>query len=627
MSKPNNKLDEFITYTYHFELHVAKTWLQIFALRNTDKNLHTKSTSPNDTLVINTRKDAHQTIQDVKFGYIGPSVNNYGMYSPDGTMTFNIIEPNRVNFIEKLSNIMKNHNVQSLGSLHWALKIFFVGRTNENNIKTVPLKGILIPIAFKDFDATFTNKGGEYHMDFITTSSFASSTELASESAVLLAGYCNKAISVSAKTVKGALIELQQKLNDNYKKTYEVELQKPKNVRGLVYKINIDKDLEDGNIDYIPSKDSTQQGSNTTITFSSSETILTWIFQILRSSNKLNAMVSYSKDMLRNEKSYPRVKFISVYPSYTLDESNMIITFNIYLFKGEDSPIQGLKNSSGSSYGNLLEFDFMFGPSGENIDVIGFDIHMKSALAWFSNLSTNSSDANTGLSASGKTSKVSTDVANKTPKIVTIDRIALPIKDGFDIGYLPSVTSTDKTGQINRGEGQSIKTAKLMFDTVAEMHGAFDPQFTMTIRGNIDLLEAGVCYPLSDLGLIDEVPFGVRGPLWIKVHIKSPDDETGAYHDFFYKGKYNVISIENHFVDGKFLQVINMIMMGGLDLDYSKQILNAIAADPNAFNIKSKEPIITPPTTQINTPTTIRIPSIKYSPTPKNDYYKPGRTL
>jgi hypothetical protein len=121
-----------------------------------------------------------------------------------------------------------------------------------------------------------------------------------------------------------------------------------------------------------------------------------------------------------------------------------------------------------------------------------------------------------------------------------------------DIALLPSTSKVDSTGFIKHSY-DSVPATKKMFAAVSEMNCAYDPALTFTIRGNLDLLLAGVIYPT---GLEEKRdPVSVTSPKWIKVNIKDQDGEP-----FFYTGKYQLISIENYFSGGKFTQNLSVIM-------------------------------------------------------------------
>lgn len=560
MSKPANPLDVFTTYTYHFELHAAYSWEDLALATSTDQNLSTTSTKMNKTTVINTRRDAHQTIDDVAFSYIGPSANSNGHFIPDGTMHLKVIEPNKMFFIEKIANMMNDFKISTLGSLHWGLKIFFVGRKPDNTIHTLPYPGIgvMIPMTFVDMESSFTFKGGEYIMNFVSLASFAGANTDESKTNSLLAGYCNKNLSITAKSVKEALKELENQLNLNYKRTYDTELKNDKNARPLKYYIHYDTSLPEGTIDLSVGADSFAPNGSHTMQFYQEDTIVTWIFHILRSSKTLNDLVAESLDGIRKE-GHPNVNVLSVFPSFIATKSECQIIYNVSMYRGDNTQIKSLKN-------NTMEFDFLFGSPGANVDVLGFDIHMKSALAWFSNSTRGSVDAATKISGTGMNNPaVSQNVIVSNQKKETSQasndlRYPIPIKSG-DIAYLNASPQVDATGQIKYKE-DAIPSAKLMFNTITQMNAAFDPQFTFTIRGHLDLLTAGIIYPQNEVGKLQSIPFGIRAPLWIKVNIKSPNDQKTS---FFYTGRYNVISVENHFSQGKFTQNLVVLMMQTTD--------------------------------------------------------------
>jgi len=544
MSSPANPLDKFATYTYQFELHASPYWQKLELLMDSDANAMTNPTEPNDTLLINTRVDAHQTIDDVVFNYFGASVNNNGQFFPGGELSFKVQEPNGVSFISKIANLMSNFNVTTPNSLLWALKIFFVGRLADNTIETLPRSGMLIPLTFKEMESTFTFKGGEYMMHFVTQSSFAGTSNNDDVESTIMAGYCNKNVTVAAKTVKEALQQLEQKLNDNYAKTYQTELKNAPSARSITYKINIFDDV-DGALSLI-GKDSYAEDDHVKLTFHPSQTIITWIFQILRSSDELNKVVGASLEGIKKQ-DHPGVKFLVVLPRYLLTESNLEIIYDIGFYEG--------------SADDMITFDFLFAEPGKNVDILGFDIHMNSALAWFSNKSTNSVDHQCNSSSTlptddPKSYSENACVPNQAKdKLYNADQpYPIPGKKN-DIAWLNATSRVDMNGYV-KYRNSAVPGAKLMFSTLAQMHSAYGSQVLFTIRGNLDILQAGILYPhvsLSD----QKIPFGIKGPKWLKVNIMQPDQTT----PFFYTGKYNVVSLENHFTGGKFVQVLNTLMM------------------------------------------------------------------
>lgn len=598
MSNPSNPLDRYTTYTYHFELWAAANFDDLALVQSTSSNVPTephKAAHIDGTnqalLLINTRKDAHQTIDDVDFGYIGPSGNPHGQFSPDGSMTFKVIEPNRIYFVEKLANVLKTLNASDLSSLHWGLRVYFVGRTPENKIEELPAPGqhgILIPMAFADMNAEFTNAGGVYNFNFVSLSTFAGSENPVAKSNILLAGHCNQSLSIASSTVEDALKVLEAALNDNYEQTYQTILANNKNARPIKYFINInDPDIK-GEISLVGAD--LFEGGQVKMTFSPEKTILEWIYTILRSSTSLNALVASSLDNngINGLKSpgHPGVKIISVYPSFVGYEKECHIIYDIYMYTGAD---------------DITEFDFMFANPGSAVDVISFGIKMKTALAWFAN---NTAASTINLSGNNQQT-VQTIFANQTissnPKQNTTEGAYVIPGYGNDPAYLPISISQPENSLIRYKTEKDAQVAKLMFNTVTQMNGAFDAMFSFDIRGNLNFLTAGIIFPRTLAGAAQEVPFGVKNPKWIKVNVRSPNDsrdknasnksKNEKHESMFYNGLYQVISIRNKFTAGHFTQELSVMMMAPLSqsTDSKSGTKEApVKATPQIFTGKDK---------------------------------------
>ena len=110
MANPANPLDRYVTYTYHFELHAGTSWDQLKYLEQSDANLSTDRFSANGTLLINTRKDAHQVIDFVKIvatqSRTGGGIGAFVIAGADNQpVEITISEPGGFAFIEKIQRI------------------------------------------------------------------------------------------------------------------------------------------------------------------------------------------------------------------------------------------------------------------------------------------------------------------------------------------------------------------------------------------------------------------------------------------------------------------------------------------------------------------------------------------
>jgi len=547
MSTPANPLDKFVTYTYHFELYVATSLDDISSLFSIGPiNLSTSPTygtrlKSGPLLLINSIKDAHQIIDDVVFSYIGPSVNNNGLMIPDGSMVMRILEPNGVSFIEKLARALNTFEASNLNSLVWGIKIFFVGRTETNKIFIMP-NPVLIPMNFLKISSTYTNRGGEHILHFVSMQNINYSQH---NPANQQTGYCNKMITVNASTVKGALNNLIDQLNSIYNDIYVNEFSNSKNSKTLNYSINIPEDI-DGPLDVYKSANMLTINSTTAISCTQDLSIVEWIFYILRGSTKLNAIVGTSLQGLKKE-GHAGVKMLSVLPFIKYNKTTVDIRYDIMWYEGDRKKDK------------VYIFDFLFATPGKNVDVISFDITMLNTLAWFSN---GKSSVNKNLvppdSKQTPDSKSYSSANVVTPDTKSAALSIPPTKQlnqipGLhgDIAFIPLTYPIDTDSGFSNIKSEAISNFTYMFSSIDEMHGATAPSLTFKIRGNLDLLQAGIIYPGSK-----KIPFGVTGPTWIKVNIK---DQQG--HQFFYTGKYNLISIENHFSQGVFTQNLHVMMM------------------------------------------------------------------
>jgi len=581
MSTPANPLDQFVTYTYHFELYAARSWDNLAKLEAKDTNQSTSPTKgtpssavtgtakdPAPLLLINTRKDAHQIIDDVVFGYIGPSANPNAQFMPNGKMSMRILEPNGISLVQKIAQALYTFDVSSPSSLVWGIKIFFVGRLPDNTIVTMPpippattstpaqsglidkstppSTNILIPMMFKTMTSAFSNRGGEYELHFVSMVSINTDED---NPANLLTGYCNKSISFKAKTVKEALSTLQDQLNANYAKVYVNELANTAGAKKLNYIIKVDPAVE-GDLDAFVG-DNFAPGSIRTLSFPTDQTIVSWIFTILRGSKKLNSIVGDSLQGLKKE-DHNGVKILSVMPTIVHHSTSVDLIYNITFYEG------------GS---DTTTFDFLYASAGKNVDVLSFDIKMNNLLAWFSN-GASSYDKNTNQSSTlpkiDKTwfqnNTLTSDVTKTGLSIPPTGQLfQIPAKSG-DVAHLYLTDELDYTG-LSQYTVDAVPSAKYMFNTLLELHGATNFNLTFKIRGNLNLLTAGIIFPGSANGATAngqtiKMPFGVLQPKWIKVNIK---DQAG--NPFFYTGKYNLVSIENHFSQGVFTQNLYVFMM------------------------------------------------------------------
>lgn len=545
MATPSNTLDQFVTYIPHYELHVAKDWPELKAVETADFNATTLPNFATQTLLINTRKDAHQQIDNVKFQYLGPSIEPSGAMNPIGMLSLDIIEPNGTSFIEKIQNVQTKYDVSNLmGGLIFGLKIFFVGRTADGSDVTVPFTKI-IPLHISTIDAKFTHKGGEYHLTFNCSGSAAVSTSLQPDNGLSRSvAFTNKNISFKSSSVRDAIKQLETKLNQNYQDLYETELKNVNGSKQLSYRINLDEEII-GNL-YLSTKETYGENEPCQITFTNSIDIASMIRTILYASKEVNEMIAGSRDGLSKE-FHPNVRLPVTKASYLLLPDRVEVVFDVQLYKG------------GKVEGNTFEFDYFFSGPGKNVDVLEFEIRYPSMLNWMS-----SSKAGTNIHFNNDSNIPKREAAsysqNCTHEDITREICYAKPKDPKSIDAtsndpaLTSVVNQIETKGFIKYQAVAVPAARLAFETIGLACAAINPQLSFTIRGHYQLLERVILYPDRDSTSLD--PIGISNGAWAKVNIFNADGSA-----FFYTGHYRILAVENVFSGGKFIQHLTVIMM------------------------------------------------------------------
>jgi hypothetical protein len=554
MASPVNPLDVFVTYIPHYELHLSDHWDELDALSRKDTNSQTTAKQSNGTLLINTRKDAHQHIDNIKYTYFGPLVDPSGCLQCAGTLTMEIIEPNGVSFIEKLSNRMKALNItQYQAGAQFALKIFFVGIKADGSHDTITLNNV-IPIMLDKMEAKYSHKGGEYHISFNISSDSVGSTPLRPENGLARAvGFVNKNISFKAGTVQEAMKLLEVQLNKNYTDVYANELANSGGARSLKYSIELDPKIT-GGLNLV-TKDSLAPGEKCQLTFTPSVDIGTMIRQIMMSSKDVCDMIGGGSDGITKD-GHPGVKLPILQTFYHAEKSVITVIYRVVLYEG-------------GNIEDVYTFDYYF--SGKNVDILEFEVKFNQMECWIqeSLVSTEFS-----RNADGKVPTEHPDAhkSNNLPTNKTCTRLEnIPANNkkdinakSADLAALPLSPRAEGTGLI-RHEGSAVPSAKLAFETLGRAVGATNNQVTFTIRGHLDILDK-VVYPPNGKG---DPPIGVSKSSWIKVNIFDQDENP-----FFYTGKYLMTTVENIFSGGKFLQNLTVSMVEPSNLPPSTPTVN-----------------------------------------------------
>ena len=560
MSNPVNPLDKFVSYTYYFELHAHHSWDELARLDNpssaatlgnitingTVSEEATTAATSGDTLLINTRKDAHTIIDDVNFSEVLAGSGNPPMVS-FGNLIMTITEPNGILFIEKLKNhLLKLQMLPSdIMQVQFALRVVFVGR-DENNFVTIN-GSPLIPIHLMSMTAKFDLRGGVYHPLFIISTSAAQDNNPLGSAA----GKTTSNISFSAGTVQQACKALEARLNADYAKIFATEVANCANAKPLNFVIDIDKKI-DGKCD-LATKESTAPGALSKFSFNPNTPIIDMVRVIINSSPDLNAKIGASLPNITKQY-HPNVNMITITPSYQARDTSIDIVMRIREYVGAGKEIIG----DGKTVGNTYEFNYIFAGPGKNVDILDFEIMFTNFIMYIANTTTYGTQLNTNGSGTGSSNVADTksfSVGNVIHEDSTrfsltnlpIQKQCIPAEQN-SAALLPSNVAQPILSNIPPA---SIPAASLAFSTVTAGNAAMNMTIAFTIRGNSEILTRCIGSPDGDT-----MPLGATEGLWIKVNIFDQN-----HNSFYYTGAYRLLDIQNIFSGGKFTQVLKVLMM------------------------------------------------------------------
>jgi len=540
MARPQNPLDVFATYTYHFELHADPSWDTLLALESSDANAHTTRWEPNGTLIINTRKDAHQHIDNVTFAAVASVTSKTELFVSKGKIHMTITEPGGFALTEKLTAVKSNANVKDFSSLQFVLKPIFVGRTPDNTIITI--YGKLIPFIISGIRATFDHQGGIYYFEGVIATDMASASRHGPNGPHMQYSYTDKNIQFKANTVEEALSLLSDGLQQNYDKTYTNWLN-DNGARKINYSINVDGDIK-GKLESVI-KDSFAPDDDKKLNFDPKKEIGSHIMDIIRRSKSLNETIGASKDAYDQEFD-PGAFMPIIVPRVHMKDGEVEVAYDVKVYKGG---------------GDTFEFDYYFAGAGKNVDILQYEVVFNNLNAWLRTATDMGTDRHSDMSATMATYDTPWWVENIVHPDQTREKLynLIPKKNTIealtnDVAYLASSYQQDKFG-FNALPVKDVSSSRMATDASVIMRGAIRPQQEVVIRGHLDLFNACCAYPDGSRYM-----FGTTDSLWIKINIFMVED--GIRRPFFYTGYWMLTGIENHFSGGKFTQKLSMIYKG-----------------------------------------------------------------
>jgi hypothetical protein len=552
MAKPANDLDKYVTYTYHFELHCARNWDELKTRDGVISEAATTRYASNGTLLINTRKDAHQTIDEVNFDCISPSSSPGDAPTGLAELKMTVKEPGGFSFIEKLKTRMNELDITAISDAVFGLKIIFVGRSADNNID---LQHHLrtIPLCLINMSGNFTQEGGLYQLDFISLDSLASPRGGATGQQTNYA-FTNKNMAFEANTVEEALAKLEFKLNENYKETYKHELHNDGNSKKIVYKIEFDPEISGAVTGVV--KNSFAVDDTKKFSFHPRQSITTVIMDIIKRSPSLCIRIGKTSEYLK--KPFHQGVFVPIITPKVYPKDNIVeVRFVISLYKGGPT--------------NVFEFDYFFADAGRNVDIQNYNVNISMVTALLAVKTKNGADTGANFSAQVPVQDINRyrnlmhePVTQKFLPYKAVERSDIGRKTG-DVAHPPS-TSHRGTQNYNAMPLDAVSPLRMASNALADWGGSIEPEQVINIRGHYQLLELCVSRPDE----IDPTKMTAGGGVWAKVNIFMPDgpttDAKPRRRQFFYTGHYSVYVISNTFSSGVFTQQLRMIMNEGFGL-------------------------------------------------------------
>lgn len=604
MATPANELDRYASYTYYFELYAAAIVDDLYQYEFIDNSkVGTTRTSPNGNLILNSRCDAFQNIEDVHNYITSPLTGVVSMSGSPAGCVMTIREPNGFSFVDKLQQVVQMNNVLALANLNFALKTMFVGRTPTNVIEQ-RMDLPLLMMSLTNIEMEFTNEGSIYTLHFVQLVGFDAHKDhndaVVTDMTAAL-GTVSRSISFTGRTIQEAVTNFQTNLNGMYTSYYN-ESGTNKQSRPIVYQVNIDPDIS-GALDSV-NKDYFGSNAPARFAYEPGTKVAAILHDILSHCSALNTTLvgdngTTDPDILINKK----VPFVR--SSLQLQATQALITYQISLYNAL-TVSQNDQNSSVHQY----VFDYYFADPGKNVDVLHMDLKVN-----YGSLNMAISQGN--YSMHDKATNASGTLPSNDPKYyagnlltpnASIDQL---LKSGLvgtsyfnglqnDVAIMPFVTPREQEGYVTIPNDQ-LASARLATKAIVDAFVGYGITLTLQIRGHLDLLMLQGNYPNNQK--TDLLNVGC----FMKVNIfnETQDPTTGQVtkQPFFYTGWYRVLTIENVFSGGIFTQNITMMAV----------------EDPNQTSTNDATTASNATSTTTPTPTAVAVPSV--SPSASSNTY------
>jgi len=617
MSNPKNPLDVFRSYAYHHILVACDGTNTADSLTSAPLSAYDHPSNKfcpqsltgagNYIVLINGMTDAQFYISTAKWSSVMiPRVRGQGQTSASSTMAVDgelqIVEPRGLNFYNLLNQATKSLRIDP-SAMVYVLKTIFVGITDvgtEEVISTIrPM-----PFILTDITSSFSHTGAEYNISFVGMVNGAGKMPHANS---IVQGFTG---TIPPGSIPEALSYIKDQLNELYRD------QRAKTINAAST-CGVDRDIVDienefMNVEYdikvsskydsyvagnaLPAnRQSTGNGDSHISDLGESTSIERIIDEVMRSSKQV---LSDLEGEATDDTETSKRKMYKITSDVQIDrsQSKYKVTYYVNQYVGTVVRAEDIETytpptgPTGESVG--IEFDYIF--TGDNIDIIEFDMDMQYGLTFLQMLGTNSSCPTSRLDNKmfGNPDTLVAGIGNKDgagdqkPPAAGCYNSDQPSDDVVKKPLFLGSMLTHPSFRDTRTPGAAAGFNSLLHRIAAlENIGA-----KMKIRGNPQLLEDSILQR-SDLEAAEEmitqsVPNSDRPlipgthtiPGYIKVNIMMPRawqmsetedlsnpndyviaDAAGDYASaFWYKGWYMLLQIDHVFSDGEFTQELEI---------------------------------------------------------------------
>lgn len=597
MSNPQNILANYRTYSYHHVLMLANNTKAAQAIAQSSEIVNFTRESSDEQyevrqvpgmaggqyiILINGMSDARYFIQSAKWStMMAPTsvgeVNHTSSVAVDGEIE--IFEPYGFRFMKLIADSCTKLNADPNG-LIFVLKTIFIGHTHDGTTENIVT---IKPLIFWTYDiqTATTEEGTQYNIALVSVSDGAAKLPQISN--------IGQGISLpieKGQTLRSVLKTLEDRINllyENRRKKfvnkYNQQIEGIDNLKKVQYRIELGEGYDESYIVGDNTKESQQNtgDDDPIINAGKKVSIEGMIDKIMKSCSKV----------LEEGGGDSREKFYyKINSTIDSDEENFVVRYKVNRHKLIVDTLAAEKAGElEPEEGKTIEFNYVY--TGNNIDILEFDMRMEMGLAFLQAITTteNLPDSKQTLSkgnANNLTGKGNATSANPAPKL----RENIPL-------YIGSFS--DDAMIRNLKNPITAETFNGLIDKYA-MYNNIEVQ--MTIHGNPQLLADLMVIP-DTFDRTDEsviIPgITIAGdwqsaPPYVKVNIKMPEDPNhpeGPYEDFWYSGYYRIFEVNNIFdTDGIFKQELSLFSLPQMDPSTSeKQIQNNQDVNSEPFEI------------------------------------------